>query len=71
MEKAIVFTREKYFFLKTLKSEIQLIKRKYEDDWMKYYSLHLNPDCENENGKPYGYDFVSDDDEEDYDWWKK
>jgi hypothetical protein len=54
-----------------LQIEIQHIKRKYEDDWMKYYPYHLDPNYDDENGKPYDYGFGGDDDEEQDDWWRR
>jgi hypothetical protein len=54
--------------------EIQHIKRKYGDDWMKYYPYHLDPDYDDEDGNPYDYGLGDFDDDEDYDnddWWRK
>jgi hypothetical protein len=56
---------------RALQIEIQHIKRKYEDDWMKYYPYHLDPNYDDENGKPYDYGFGEDDDEEQDDWWRR
>lgn len=56
---------------RALEIEVQHIKRKYEDDWMKYYPYHLDPDYDDENGKPYDYGFGRADEEEDDDWWRK
>jgi hypothetical protein len=54
-----------------LEIEIRHIKRKYDDDWMKYYPYHLDPNYDDENGNPYNYG-VGDEDEEDDDdrWWR-
>jgi hypothetical protein len=46
-----------------LEIEIQHLKRKYDDDWMKYYPYHLDKDYDDENGNPYNYGW---DEEEDY-----
>lgn len=56
-----------------LDCEIKHLKRKYGDDWMKYYPYHLDPDYDDENGKPYDYGFGDEDgDEEDDDnWWRR
>ena len=35
-----------------LEIEIRHIKRKYDDDWMKYYPYHLDPNYDDENGNP-------------------
>ena len=43
--------------------EIQHLKRKYDDDWMKYYPYHLDKEYDDENGNPYNYGW---DDDEDY-----
>lgn len=56
-----------------LEIEVRHIKRKYGDDWMKYYPYHLDPDYDDEYGNSYDYglgDF-EEDDEEDDEWWKK
>ena len=57
-----------------LEIEIQHIKRKYGDDWMKYYPYHLDKNYDDENGNPYDYGFGEDNEEEDDDddnWWRK
>ncbi len=52
-----------------LELEIKHLKRKYADDWMKYYPYHLDKNYDDENGNPYNYGF--DDEEEDNDnWWR-
>jgi len=50
--------------------EVAHIKRKYEDDWMKYYPYHLDPDYDDENSNPYDYGMGNDDEEDEDDWWK-
>jgi len=52
-----------------LEIEIKHLKRKYGDDWMKYYPYHLDANYDDENGNPYDYGF--EDDEENDDWWRK
>ena len=47
-----------------LEIEIIHIKRKYGDDWMKYYPYHLDAKYDDENGNPYSYDW--DDEENDF-----
>ena len=48
-----------------LEMEIIHIKKKYGDDWMKYYPYHLDTDHDDENGNPYNYG-IPDDDEDDW-----
>lgn len=55
-----------------LEIEIQHLKRKYDDDWMKYYPYHLDKDYDDEYGNPYDYGFdLEDDDDDDDDWWRR
>lgn len=49
---------------RALEIEIRHIKRKYDDDWMRYYPYHLDPDYDDENGNPY--DYGAHDDDEDW-----
>lgn len=53
--------------------EIQVlhIKRKYGNDWMKYYPYHLDKNYDDEQGNPHNYGFENDDEEEDDNWWRK
>ncbi len=53
---------------RALEMEVQYIRRKYEDDWMKYYPYHLDKDYDDEKGKPFNYG-VDDEDDRD-EWWK-
>ena len=53
-----------------LEIEVQHIKRKYGDDWMKYYPYHLDKNYDDENGNPYDYGF-DDEDVDDDNWWRK
>lgn len=55
---------------RALEIEVQHIKKKYGDDWMKYYPYHLDKTYDDENGNPHDYGFSDDEDEED-DWWRK
>jgi len=50
--------------------EINHIKRKYGEEWMKYYPYHLNKNYDDENGNPYDYGFGDEEEEED-NWWQK
>lgn len=53
---------------RALEIEIKHIKRKYSDEWMKYYPYHPDANYDDENDNSYGFD---DDDEEDNDnWWR-
>ena len=55
-----------------LEIEVNHIKRKYGDEWMKYYPYHLDPGYDDENGDPYDYGLGDeDDDDEDDNWWRK
>ncbi|HEX6168805.1 MAG TPA: hypothetical protein VFZ33_03870 [Chitinophagaceae bacterium] len=55
-----------------LEIEVNHIKRKYGDEWMKYYPYHLDANYDDENGDPYNYGFDNEeDDEEDDNWWRK
>lgn len=57
---------------RALEIEVSHIKRKYEDDWMKYYPYHLDKNYDDENGNPYDYGFEENDEDDDNDnWWKK
>jgi len=56
-----------------LRFEINYLKKKYDDDWKKYYPYHLDANFDDENGNPYGYSFGDEEDneEEGDDWWRK
>ena len=58
---------------RALEIELKHIKRKYGDDWMKYYPYHLDKNYDDENGNPYDYGFGDEDEEDDDDdnWWRK
>jgi len=53
-----------------LEIEIQHLKWKYDDDWMKYYPYHLDPDYDDDKVDPYDDDMADEDDEDD-DWWRR
>jgi hypothetical protein len=55
---------------RALEIEVSHIKRKYGNDWMKYYPYHLDKRYDDENGNPYNYGFEEDDEDKD-DWWRK
>lgn len=52
---------------RALELEVQHIKRKYGDRWMKYYPYYLDENYDDENGNSYNYGF--DDNEEDDSWF--
>jgi hypothetical protein len=57
-----------------LEIQVQHIKRRYSDDWMKYYPYHLDAGYDDANGNPYNYGFDGQGHEEDEagdDWWQK
>jgi hypothetical protein len=56
---------------RALDIELQHIKRKYGDDWLKYYPYHLDPNYDDENGMPYNYGFDEDEEEDDDNWWRR
>ena len=55
-----------------LEIEIKHLKRKYDDDWMKYYPYHLDTSYDDENGNPYNYGYGDEDNDEakDDNWWR-
>ena len=53
-----------------LEIEVNHIKKKYGDSWMKYYPYHLDPDHDDEDGNSHDYGMGSEDDDND-DWWRK
>jgi hypothetical protein len=54
-----------------LEIEIKHLKRKYDDEWMKYYPYHLDKNFDDENGNPYNYGAGDDNEEEDDKWWRR
>jgi hypothetical protein len=56
---------------RALEIEVRHIKRKYDDDWMKYYPYHLDKNYDDENGNPYDYGFhKEEEDNEGDEWWR-
>lgn len=53
-----------------LENEIRHLKRKFDDDWMKYYPYHLDANYDDENGSPYNYGLEDGDEEDDDNWWR-
>ncbi|MBN4051624.1 hypothetical protein JYU16_02305, partial [bacterium AH-315-M05] len=53
-----------------LKCEINHLKRKHDDDWMKYYPYHLDPDYDDDDGNPFDYGYGNEEEDSD-DWWRK
>lgn len=53
-----------------LEIEIDHIKRKYGEDWEKYYPYHLDPEYDDEDGNPYDYGFGPPDESDPADWWR-
>ena len=53
-----------------LEIEIEHLKRKYGDDWEKYYPCHLDPGYDDEHGNPYDYGFGQEDQDDSDDWWR-
>ena len=53
---------------RALEIELNHIRRKYGDEWMKYYPYHLDAAYDDENGNLYNYGLEVEDDEEDEDW---
>jgi hypothetical protein len=47
-----------------LEIEIKHLKRKYDDDWMKYYPYHLDKAFDDEDGNPYNYGIEDEEDDE-------
>ena len=56
---------------RALEIELRHIKRKYEDDWWKYYPYHLDPNYDDIYGNPYDYGFGDDEDDDNDDRWKR
>ena len=56
---------------RALEIEVAHIKRRYGDDWMKYYPYHLDPKYDDENGNPHDYGFGHREDDDPADYWKK
>jgi hypothetical protein len=55
---------------RALEMEVSHIRKKYGDDWMKYYPYHLDKRYDDPEGNPYDYGLNDDEDDED-NWWRK
>ncbi len=51
--------------------EVEHIKKKYGEDWKKYYPYHLDPEYDDEDGNPHGYGFGIRDEPDPADWWRR
>lgn len=56
---------------RALEIEVNHLKRKHGDEWLKNYPYHLDSKYDNENGEPFNYGVEEDDAEENDDWWRK
>lgn len=54
-----------------LENEVSYIRRKYGDDFMKYYPYHLDKNYDDEFGNPHDYGMDDSDEEDEDDWWRK
>ena len=54
-----------------LEIEVEHIKRRYGEDWQKYYPYHLDPEYDDENGNAYNYGFGQPDKPDPADWWRR
>ena len=54
-----------------LEWEIDHLKKKYGDDWKRYYPYHLDPEYDDEDGNPYDYGFGAEHEDDGDDWWRK
>jgi hypothetical protein len=54
-----------------LEIEVEHLKRRYGDDWKKYYPYHLDPEYDDEQGNPYAYGFGRPDEPDPADWWRR
>ena len=55
---------------RALEIEVEHIKRRYGDEWMKYYPYHLDPKYDDKNGNPHDYGFGHREDDDPADYWK-
>lgn len=53
-----------------LEIEIKHLKRKYGDDWMKYYPYYLDAKYDDENGNQENQGFEDEDEQDDDNWWR-
>jgi len=54
-----------------LEIEIAHLKKKYDDEWMKYYPYHLDVAYDDDEGNPYNYGIEDDGVDEEDNWWRK
>ena len=54
-----------------LECEITHLKRKYGEDWKKYYPYHLDPAYDDEKGQPYDYGLGDEDEDDGAEWWRR
>ncbi len=55
-----------------LEIEVQHLKRKHGDDWMKYFPYHLDKNYDDGYGNSYDYGFDQDEEYDDEDtWWRR
>ena len=53
-----------------LEIEVNYVRKKYGEYYMKYYPFHLDKNYDDANGNPYDYGFEEDEDADDNWWWK-
>jgi len=53
-----------------LEIEVAHLKRRYGEDWQKYYPYHLDPEYDDEHGNPYDYGFGELNEPDPDDWWR-
>ena len=51
-----------------LEIEIEHLKKKYDEDWEKYYPYHLDAKYDDEHGRPYDYGLGLGDEDDRNDW---
>jgi hypothetical protein len=54
-----------------LEIEINHLRKKHGDNWMKYYPYHLDAAYDDENGKPYNYGIDDPEEDNNDNWWRK
>lgn len=53
-----------------LECKITHLKRKYDDEWMKYYPYHLDANYDDEKGNPHDYGFGDKEEDDNDNWWR-
>ncbi len=56
---------------RALEMEVEHIKRRHGEEWMKYYPYHLDPEYDDDDGNPYDYGFDRAPNDDPADWWRK